>query len=311
MGQRSVTEWAVVCVVLVVLLALGGRALLAWSFPEEAPSPDLAADEIRERPEAPPPPTEPPPPPPGDAVEVECNLTQMVGHVQLVEVQGDEVLGPVAVTAVRDWIRFRPRRDAGVGWLYVDGYAPTPMAWIDGACLEQVELARPPMGTVVATVDGELVAGVDYTLTGGMYRAVRFTADEPDEPRLELAAGTEHEVQLTASFGVHMLTGEAVTVTVHEGAEARVAVQAPDIPPLGWSLQPVSAGWKVAWVQPDAPIAAELEVGDVVVAVDDEPVEELDLDDVLWDDEPLTLTVRPYTDDGPADEVEVRLQPAP
>jgi len=261
------------------------------------------------RPTAPPPP--PPeaeiPPPPPEAIEVECNLTQMVGHIQLVEVHGDDVLGPVAVTAVRDWIRFTPRRAAGVGWLYAEGHLPSPVAWIDGACLEQVELLEPPTGGVHATLEG-LVPGVDYTMSSTR-RAKRFDSTAT-EVTLDLAADRAHEVRIMASFGVEWITGDAAQVQPIEDQVVEVSLVAPDIPPLGWSLQPVDGAWKVAAVLPDSSAhRAELEIGDRILTIDGEPVEELDKDALLWADEPVEITFLPYGADPDEEPVRATLDP--
>jgi hypothetical protein len=219
------------------------------------------------------------------AGEVECNLTAMPGLVRLVEMDGTEEMGPVNVVVMRDWIRFTPRKATGAGWLYVDGYLPKVIGWLDGGCLDLVELQRPPMGTVVIEAEG-LVDGPDYLVSSsrqGGYAdqgplSLQAPADEPDE------------YVLVATFGHLTLVGEAVEVTVAEGQERRITLQAPALPPLGWTLMEVDDGLVVTDLLPDG-VAARAGVvdGDRIHVVDGAGADELVAEELTWDSGPLQL----------------------
>jgi len=238
-----------------------------------------------DRPVAPP---APPGLPPGD---VECNLTEAIEHATLTEVEDGVRLAPLSVEVDGAWIRFTPRSGAGVGWLRAPGYEPVAVAWIDGACLEQVQLAARPHGTLRVTLDGAL-RGVDYTIVVG--GDADFSEDPDRTATFTVPAGAPRPLRVRASFGAFVAEGESTEVQLTDGEEQARHLPVPAVPPLGWSLHPVAEGWKVAGVVPALPAGGALEVGDVVVEVDDVPVEDLELESLLWDEGPLQVTFFPY-----------------
>lgn len=287
MGQRSVGEWLVITAVVGVAVALCS-GVASTRLPPAAEVPE-APSRASVRPV--PPRTEAEPVPPQrrelQAGEVECNTTEKVGYARLVEMEEQRELGAVNVVALRDWIRFTPRQAIGAGWLYVEGYEPVAIGWLDGGCLEQIELRERPDGWLTGTLSGA-VPGVHYTV--GTTRKVGSTSD--GSFRVPVVAGSPQKVMVTATFGQLYLTEEQGEVTLAVGEEQEVALSAPALPALGWSLMEVEDGLRVMALLAEGGAArAGLEVGDRIQLVDDAIAADLDGDEVVWDSGPLAVEV--------------------
>lgn len=245
-------------------------------------------------------------PPPTD--DVECELVAPITgpfNVSLVEYTPGtlEPLPPTVVDRLVGWVRFRPRHPEGLGQIFADGYTPATVAWIEGACLEPIDMERLPGGRVEITVEGEVDETVSFQTSCTPYSPEhldggRFAFETPQREPCEVRIGRQ--------LGSRFFEGSVHPVDpskdgVHVRAEAP-----PPIPSPGWSTYRGLRGPKVEALDPmGAAAAAGVERGDTILAlvvpggesiefgpeIDGVSLEGEAVVEILRDDEILTLTI--------------------
>lgn len=273
-----------------VALALGLAVLCLLGFLafEPTPAAPVRAHAAAEaggpvRPEVAPVPT----PVAVDGASVSCELSDPAGFAVLVEMDGHERLVDLPVAVDGAWIRFTPRQAVAAGWLHVDGFEPKVIAWLDGACIDLVRLEQPARGWVVGELVGA-VDGVEYTVV-----TPRWGSTTTDGTfRAPVPAGVPSTISVAATFGQVRAEQVHEAITVGADEERSLMLDAPVLPPLGWSLMEVEDGLRVMALVADGPAAqAGLEVGDRVQLVDDAVAADLVGDEITWIDEALALEV--------------------
>ena len=283
-------------VVLVVLVALCA-GLLVWPAGGDTPSPPepvaaaVAPAQTAER-------------APEDvdapiADTVECELSETVIEVDdlVVEELDPERLEPVRthVPQVHDrrmW--FRPLFAAGIGRVSSRRHLPRPVAWIDGACTNLVELDRLPHRRLSGRVDGVIEVGaVAVHVRCGDEGPIGFSGSVGADGALtfEVPAREACAAQVGRVFGGRDLVSAPLSLP-SSGDVADLVLTVPPAPGHGLGLHPVDGGLRVYGVAVgSAAERAGVEMLDLVVAIDDEPAGELDLELVLEDTSPMALDI--------------------
>ena len=272
-------------------LAVGLLLLLAWWMRRPETGPDLE-DVVARAPEPSPPAVAGPGAPeqaadePGPAAAgmVECELSAAVSRFSGVVI--DEVdkatLEPIVRHEPRvdgTFIRFEPHHADGLGWIRTPRHEPRVLGWIDGACIDLVELVPLPTRTVSGLVHGQIEVGAVAVhgrceeAASGFSGAIgvdgAFTLEVPSDAACQLFVRRVFVEDELESDGVAIPSGD------HDVAGIELEVPVPEGNGLG--LFATEGGLRVQ----DLQLGSEAEAAgvrplDLIVAVDGEAATTLD-----------------------------------
>ena len=214
-----------------------------------------------------------------------------------------EPLGSLAATVEDGWLQFVPRNDEGLGILRVKAYKRHIFAWINGACLEPIVLKSGPVSTLRGWVEGEppfddfWVIACDYG-----------TAIEDDGTfELQIPYEGKCDVHAFRLVGVTQHIGPPVPIDLIFGSAIQVILTVPSIPGLaGWDVMETDDGFRIMAVLPHSPAeAAGLQVGDMILSIDEDPAADLRANGV---DDRLPMKIEVLRD-GELIPVEVKGEP--
>ncbi len=300
--RRSRTAAVLLAVAVGALLVAGLGGLFRQSEPRRAPEARPPAPEAPEPVRAAaarPRPTVAAPAAPRPSGPVECQLTDEVPLWGTeIEELDPETLEPLAVHVPRvdgDWIRFTPRNADGLGRIRTPRHAPATLAWIAGACIDLVLLEALPARAVSGVVHGQIeVGGVAvHAQCEGSERG-GFSGSLPPDGRFALEAPADLDCALVVRrvFGARSLESDPVPLARGAAPLEGLELHSPLPPGVGLGLARLPGGLVVHDLQRDsAATRAGIRLRDLVVAVDGEPAEGLDPQEVMAFEGPLTLEI--------------------
>jgi hypothetical protein len=157
------------------------------------------------------------------------------------------------VTVSGGWVVFRPLSPENVGMLRVPSYRDAGLAWIDGACINAVELAPSPVVKLVLRVllpewlDEEQVFVTLHLRDGGGSRT-----SEVEDGRVELEAHPGRgRIHVGVRIGQAQGTVLEQDVDLREGDEEPLEVDLRGLPEQGWLGEDdvgLAPGEKVLWL---------------------------------------------------------------
>ncbi|MEN0065990.1 MAG: sigma-70 family RNA polymerase sigma factor [Myxococcota bacterium] len=227
--------------------------------------------------------------------DVQCELShQLTTNAKILELhpETERHLGPLKAIPVDNWLTFQPRHPLGLGWLITYRFETLPIAWGAGACLEFVELTPSPIITLSGRVEGPITEAM-YVRPEGCQSVYGHPFVEDDgtfEFKLfRYEDGLTCEFSASRTFGSRTMRSSKVPVNLDGVLPSEVVLVMPPLPPAGWDLY--GERWRISEIEPESPTAeAGLSVGDYVVAIDGEPIEDLDLSEVVNQAPPFRVT---------------------
>ncbi|MFT4623619.1 MAG: hypothetical protein ACI8PZ_002275 [Myxococcota bacterium] len=216
------------------------------------------------------------------------SLTGIAVTATEVDPSTNEPAWPLDLEVDGRWIQLQPRFTDGVGVLHADGYRPSALGWVEGACVGLIELERGPVSRVTGVVQNPADAVGDTWVSGCQVGAM-IESDRSFE--LSTSAEGPCELSIYRVFGTTDLFGPKVEVQLTHGEEVRVNLVAPELPlEPGWSVMEVDDAFRIMGVAPGSSAErAGLAMGDRIVGVDG--LDAADLTEEALEDLPAALEV--------------------
>lgn len=213
---------------------------------------------------------------------VECEVSEPVEYYDVVTVQevdpdSLEIIAEHRPVTDGTWIRFRPVSETGLGWIRSRRHERGTLAWVDGACIDLVELTAIKTRAVSGVVDGQIeVGGVAVHgrctdegrggFSGALAADGTFSLTLPHDQACELV--------VLRVWTDRTLSSEPVPVAPGTADLQGIVLETPAPPGVGMGLYPADGGMLVHDLQLGS-VADEAGIRkrDLVVAIDGDPVD--------------------------------------
>lgn len=230
---------------------------------------------------------------------VECEITESVGYYDVVtidEVDADtlEVIAQHRpVTLADNWIRFQPVSDEGLGWIRSRRHEPATLAWVQGACIDLVEMKPIPVRQVTGIVEGQIEVG-GVAVHGRCENKSRggFSGSLGPDGRFRLTLPHHEPCELVVLrvFANRTLESEPTTIPPGTQDVDGIVMVSPEPEGPGMGLYPTDGGLLVHDLQAgSAAEEAGIRKRDILLAIDGESVDGADAEKTQALDGPAVL----------------------